>query len=509
MIGRIWEPLLAHSLGAGREEARRATRGRGGTLVRDAEERRRHPGRVQLPGRIVKFGIFYEHQLPRPWEEDGEYRLLQDAPRAGRTGRPPRLRRRVGGGAPLPGGVQPLLGARGVPRRMQPAHQGHPPRARDHPDRAGLQPPGPHCGARRHLGPALGRTGRVRLGRVGLRGRARRLPGRPGDQARGVARGAPGRAALHDGDPVHRRRRTIRADAAAQRRAQADAEAAPAALGRVLAARHHPARGREGDRRPDLRLHRPRGGGEVGVGLRADAGRALCPGRSGRQPEHRVRHADDVPPRREGCARPRPRGRELLRVLARALLRLRRAPAGFDRRVARVPRPARRVRATRPRSRRRCARSASGPSSPPATAPACAVRRARRRRCASTSSASSRPASTRSSSCCRPGKNRHEHICESLELFGREVLPAFKERDEAQVQAKAARLAPAVEAALARRAPTSPTPPALPSDYSFPGHARAAGPTRRAARRCASGSSSSPTPGPRASATRGSGILGD
>jgi alkanesulfonate monooxygenase SsuD/methylene tetrahydromethanopterin reductase-like flavin-dependent oxidoreductase (luciferase family) len=24
----------------------------------------------------VKFGIFYEHQLPRPWDEDGEYRLL-------------------------------------------------------------------------------------------------------------------------------------------------------------------------------------------------------------------------------------------------------------------------------------------------------------------------------------------------------------------------------------------------------------------------------------------------
>ena len=27
----------------------------------------------------MKFGIFYEHQLPRPWDEDSEYRLLQDA----------------------------------------------------------------------------------------------------------------------------------------------------------------------------------------------------------------------------------------------------------------------------------------------------------------------------------------------------------------------------------------------------------------------------------------------
>ena len=65
------------------------------------------------------------------------------------------------------------------------------------------------------------------------------------------------------------------------------------------------------------------------------------------------------------------------------------------------------------------------------------------------------------------GRNRHEHICESLELFGREVLPAFKERDEAQVRAKATRVAPAVEAALARRE-ALPAPPPLPADYSFP-----------------------------------------
>ena len=27
----------------------------------------------------MRFGIFYEHQLPRPWGEDGEQRLIQDA----------------------------------------------------------------------------------------------------------------------------------------------------------------------------------------------------------------------------------------------------------------------------------------------------------------------------------------------------------------------------------------------------------------------------------------------
>jgi alkanesulfonate monooxygenase SsuD/methylene tetrahydromethanopterin reductase-like flavin-dependent oxidoreductase (luciferase family) len=65
------------------------------------------------------------------------------------------------------------------------------------------------------------------------------------------------------------------------------------------------------------------------------------------------------------------------------------------------------------------------------------------------------------------GKNKHEHICESLELFGREVLPAFKERDEAQAAAKTRRLAPAVDAAMARRS-LLPPPPALPADYAFP-----------------------------------------
>ena len=27
----------------------------------------------------MKFGIFYEHQLPRPWKENDELKLYQDA----------------------------------------------------------------------------------------------------------------------------------------------------------------------------------------------------------------------------------------------------------------------------------------------------------------------------------------------------------------------------------------------------------------------------------------------
>jgi alkanesulfonate monooxygenase SsuD/methylene tetrahydromethanopterin reductase-like flavin-dependent oxidoreductase (luciferase family) len=51
------------------------------------------------------------------------------------------------------------------------------------------------------------------------------------------------------------------------------------------------------------------------------------------------------------------------------------------------------------------------------------------------------------------GRNRHEHICESLELFAAEVMPEFVEGREQREAEKAERLAGAIEAALARREP--------------------------------------------------------
>jgi alkanesulfonate monooxygenase SsuD/methylene tetrahydromethanopterin reductase-like flavin-dependent oxidoreductase (luciferase family)/putative sterol carrier protein len=60
------------------------------------------------------------------------------------------------------------------------------------------------------------------------------------------------------------------------------------------------------------------------------------------------------------------------------------------------------------------------------------------------------------------GRNQHDHICEALELFGREVLPEFAERREEREQAKRERLAEAVAAGLARR-PSRPTPPGVAS----------------------------------------------
>ena len=47
------------------------------------------------------------------------------------------------------------------------------------------------------------------------------------------------------------------------------------------------------------------------------------------------------------------------------------------------------------------------------------------------------------------GRNRHEHICEALELFADQVMPEFVEREDERERAKLERLAPHVERALA------------------------------------------------------------
>lgn len=49
------------------------------------------------------------------------------------------------------------------------------------------------------------------------------------------------------------------------------------------------------------------------------------------------------------------------------------------------------------------------------------------------------------------GMNKHEHICESLELFASEVMPEFKAREAEREAKKTEELAPYIEAALARK----------------------------------------------------------
>jgi hypothetical protein len=80
---------------------------------------------------------------------------------------------------------------------------------------------------------------------------------------------------------------------------------------------------------------------------------------------------------------------------------------------------------------------------------------------------------------CQTGRIRHEHICESLELFARKVMPEFHERHEIGESAKRGRLTPAIEAALARR----PRPCSAPSDYRVPALGRRDRLTSASARR--------------------------
>jgi alkanesulfonate monooxygenase SsuD/methylene tetrahydromethanopterin reductase-like flavin-dependent oxidoreductase (luciferase family) len=68
------------------------------------------------------------------------------------------------------------------------------------------------------------------------------------------------------------------------------------------------------------------------------------------------------------------------------------------------------------------------------------------------------------------GKNKHEDICEALELFGREVMPEFKDREIANADQKAKELEPLIEAAMARKVDDAPK---LPDGFSFPAMPRA------------------------------------
>jgi hypothetical protein len=49
------------------------------------------------------------------------------------------------------------------------------------------------------------------------------------------------------------------------------------------------------------------------------------------------------------------------------------------------------------------------------------------------------------------GRNKHEHICDSLRLFASDVMPEFKERHDENERRKNEELAPYIEAAMARK----------------------------------------------------------
>ena len=198
----------------------------------------------------MRFGIFYEHQLPRPWDADAEQQLSEGRARPGRARRPLgfdyvwEVEHHFLEEYSHSCASEVFLAA------ALAAHAAHPARPR-HRRRCRPATTTPRASPRRvaTLDLVSRRARRVRHGRDVIGRRARRLRRRPRDQARAVGRGARRRHADDGRGAVRRLRRAVRDDAAAQRRAQAAAEAAPAAVGRVLAARDDPPRRREGHRR--------------------------------------------------------------------------------------------------------------------------------------------------------------------------------------------------------------------------------------------------------------------
>ena len=63
------------------------------------------------------------------------------------------------------------------------------------------------------------------------------------------------------------------------------------------------------------------------------------------------------------------------------------------------------------------------------------------------------------------GKNRHEHIMETLELFASEVMPEFKDRDKEASATKAERMKPIIKKVMARKPATDH--PSMPKNYEI------------------------------------------
>ena len=123
--------------------------------------------------------------------------------------------------------------------------------------------------------------------------------------------------------------------AGAQRRAQAGAEAASADLGRLLQPRDHPCRGAGRHRRADLRLRRSGRGGQVGARiLRHHQERECVPIGHAVNANIAMVTGFSVPRGSRRGAAARRRGLPVLRLFARPLLHLRPSPAGRHRHLA-------------------------------------------------------------------------------------------------------------------------------------------------------------------------------
>ena len=245
--------------------------------------------------------------------------------------------------------------------------------------------------------------------------------------------------------------------------------AASARVGGVQPARDHPPRGPEGHRRAVVLVLRPGGGAPLGGRLLRDAGARGRADRRRRQRQHRLRHTVHVPPRRGDGHRARRRGHQLPRLLARALLHLRPAPPGADRPVGRVPGSVARRPATIRRPSRRPPRSGDRLGAKVVLDDSSGLR-----------GAVGTPAQIREYLrryeeygvdqvifASQAGRNRHEHVMESLELFGARGAARVPGARGAACAREGRATRPGARAVLARK-PASDHPPLADPDYEIP-----------------------------------------
>ena len=212
----------------------------------------------------MKFGIFYEHQLPRPGTRARSCKLFQDAldqvELADQLGIDHAWEVEHHFLEEYSHSSAPEVFLAAASQRTKNIRLGH---------GITLMPPGYNQPARiaeRIATLDLVSNGRVEFGtgesasRVGARGLRHQPGGAPRDVARDRRAGRE-----HDGDgSVPGLQGQVLLDAGAQRRAEAGAEAAPADVGRVLEPRHDPPRRAARARRADLRLRRPGRGEALG-----------------------------------------------------------------------------------------------------------------------------------------------------------------------------------------------------------------------------------------------------
>ena len=256
----------------------------------------------------MKFGIFIGLQLPRPWQDGDEQRLLNDSlaqvELADRLGLDYAWAQEHHFLEEYSHSAAPEVFLAACSQRTRRIRLGH-----------GIAVMSPNFNAPARVAERIATLDLISGGRVewgtgesGTQARARRVRRRFRRQAADVGRGRARVRAHAVPRAVSGISGAILLDACPQRRPEALAEASSSPVGGLLEPRQPEARRAVGHGRVDLRVHRRAGGPLLGRGVLRDFQDPMHADRPGGQSEHRGAQRVHVPPRSGG--RPRARGLE-------------------------------------------------------------------------------------------------------------------------------------------------------------------------------------------------------